>query len=302
MDYIVELCAALDAAGVSYKKGAPLCELCTFRIGGPAALAVFPDSEEGLIAAVNAVEEYHVKYIVIGNGSNILFSDDGYDGAVISTVNIKNLSVDGNILFSGCGAQIIGMSLAAGHAGLSGIEFAYGIPGTAGGGVFMNAGAYGSQLSDIIVSVRCYDTDSGRVVEIPASGLAFDYRHSVFMEKGNLVILSTSVMLKPGNKEYIEALMRETMKKRRDKQPLEYPSAGSVFKRKAGYFMGQIIEESGLKGYRIGGAMVSEKHAGFIVNAGGATAKDVLLLVDYIKKVILKNYGFEAECEIKNIS
>jgi UDP-N-acetylmuramate dehydrogenase len=122
------------------------------------------------------------------------------------------------------------------------------------------------------------------------------------MEKGNLIILSASVVLKPGNREDIEALMRETMKKRRDKQPLEYPSAGSVFKRKAGYFMGQIIEESGLKGYRIGGAMVSEKHAGFIINVGGATAKDVLLLVDYIKSVILKNYGFEAECEIRYIS
>lgn len=301
MKYIKELCACLDAAGVRYIKDAPLRDYCTFRIGGPAALAAFPDDEDGFIASVDSAADFGVRYIVIGNGSNILFSDNGFDGFVIITVNMKYISVCGNTLTAGCGASVIAMSLAAGHAGLSGLEFAYGIPGTCGGGVFMNAGAYGSQFSDVLKSVRCYDTESGSVSELPAPELCLGYRHSAFMEKNNLLILSAALSLSPGCKDEIEALMRETMKKRRDKQPLEYPSAGSVFKRKDGYFMGQIIEESGLKGFRIGGAMVSEKHAGFIINYDGATAADVLALIEHIKNVIRKNYGFEAECEIRYI-
>ncbi|HHT54826.1 MAG TPA: UDP-N-acetylmuramate dehydrogenase [Clostridiales bacterium] len=297
-DY-TNLCAALESAGVEHIKDAPLCEYSTFRVGGPAALLSFPVDEAGLLSAIRAAVTYKTKFIVIGNGSNILFSDDGFDGLVISTQRLRNIEICGNTLVAGCGAPLSAITRAAARAGLSGLEFAHGIPGSCGGAVFMNAGAYGSEISDVLRSVRCYDVEAGVVCGIPAPELGLAYRHSVFMDNDRLVILSAEFCLEPGETLCIEARMSEIINKRRASQPLEYPSAGSVFKRRPGYYMGKIIEESGLKGCRIGGAAVSEKHAGFIVNTGGASARDVLALVEHIKAVILKNYGFEPECEIR---
>lgn len=301
MSDILNLCAVLENAGVEHIKGAPLCDFCTFRIGGPAALVALPENEAGLMSAIRAAEANSTKYIVIGNGSNVLFPDNGFSGLVISTRCLRDIEIDGNILRADCGALLFAMTRAAAQAGLSGLEFAYGIPGTCGGAVFMNAGAYGSDISAVLRSVRCYDIDSGVIRELPADELGLSYRHSIFMDNGRLIILSAEFELEPGDAACIEARMSEIMNKRRASQPLEYPSAGSVFKRQPGYYMGKIIEESGLKGYSVGGAAVSLKHAGFIVNTGGASARDVQALVEHIKSVILKNYGFVPECEIRFI-
>ncbi|MGI6167141.1 MAG: UDP-N-acetylmuramate dehydrogenase [Eubacteriales bacterium] len=301
MDNFATLCAALDAVGIEYIKDAPLCEFCTFRIGGPAALVALPENEAGLMSAIRVAEANSTKFIVIGNGSNILFSDDGFSGLVISTRCLRDIEVCGNVLRADCGAPLFAMTRAAAQAGLSGLEFAYGIPGTCGGAVFMNAGAYGSDISAVLRSVRCYDIDSGVIRELPADELGLSYRHSIFMDNDRLIILSAEFELEPGDVACIEEKMSEIMNKRRASQPLEYPSAGSVFKRQPGYYMGKIIEESGLKGYSVGGAAVSVKHAGFIVNTGGASDRDVQALVEHIKSVILKNYGFVPECEIRFI-
>ncbi len=301
MSDILNLCAVLENAGVEHIKGAPLCDFCTFRIGGPAALVALPENEAGLMSAIRAAEANSTKYIVIGNGSNVLFPDNGFSGLVISTRCLRDIEVDGNILRADCGALLFAMTRAAAQAGLSGLEFAYGIPGTCGGAVFMNAGAYGSDISAVLRSVRCYDIDSGVIRELPADELGLSYRHSIFMDNGRLIILSAEFELESGDAACIEARMSEIMNKRRASQPLEYPSAGSAFKRQPGYYMGKIIEESGLKGYSVGGAAVSLKHAGFIVNTGGASARDVQALVEHIKSVILKNYGFVPECEIRFI-
>ncbi len=258
-----------------------------------------PSDAGHLVAAIRAACVSGVKYTVIGKGSNLLFSDNGYSGAIISTSGLKSITVEKNILSADAGAPLGAMAMAAARAGLSGLEFSYGIPGSCGGGVFMNAGAYGSQISDTLHSAVIYNAADCSAAVMGASELSLGYRKSLLMDDGRLTVLSAKFVLTPGVREEVEARMREMLGRRRDKQPLEFPSAGSVFKRREGYFMGRIIEESGLKGYRIGGAEVSVKHAGFIVNTGSATAADVLSLIEHIKGVILKNYGFEPECEIR---
>ena len=198
-----------------------------------------------------------------------------------------------------CGASITGAAVEARKASLSGLEFAYGIPGTVGGMVYMNAGAYGHEIAEVLLSVKVYDSKNDTVYELKTEELEFGYRSSIFIKLPHLIILSANLKLLNGNQQAINDLMKENMRLRQEKQPLDYPSAGSVFKRTQGYFMGKIIEESGLKGYTIGGAQVSEKHAGFIINKGGATAKDVIELIEYIKIVLYKRYNIDAECEIK---
>lgn len=300
MSRIEELCAALKAGGIEYLRDAPLSERCSFRIGGPAALIAQPSDEQGLMAAVALAGEFGYEYFLLGNGSNLLFEDEGYRGVVISTSGLRGMALDAGAgrLEAGCGLSLTQLALEAAKAGLAGADFLYGIPGSVGGGVYMNAGAYGSQLSDVLFKVRYFDAGRGELFERPAGELDFSYRHSAFMENRGWVILSATLGLGRGDRYDVEALMREHMACRRERQPLEYPSAGSVFKRRPGHFMGRIIEESDLKGYAVGGARVSEKHAGFIVNTGGARADDVKKLVGHIKETILKNYGFEPECEI----
>lgn len=300
-DIVFDLCSVFERKNIIYKKQVLLSEHSTFSIGGYASVMVFPENESELVEVVKIVNDKKVKYTVIGNGSNILFSDRGYDGVIISTLNIKNISIDGCTMNIGCGVSITGVAIEARRASLSGLEFAYGIPGTLGGAVFMNAGAYGSDISNVVSSVKVFDICKLCVYEICADELEFDYRSSIFMKKNNLIILSATLKLIRGEANVIDALMKDNMRKRQDKQPLNYPNAGSVFKRTNGYFMGKIIEESGLKGYTIGGAQVSEKHAGFIINKGGATAEDVLSLIKYIKDVLFERYAIEAECEIRYI-
>jgi len=276
----------------------PMKRVTSFRIGGNADLAVYPADTEAFIFGINAARYLGVPYIVIGNGSNTLASDKGFRGCVFVTTDMRKVTIDGEYLTAGCGCLLGSVGTNASTSGLSGAEFANGIPGTVGGAVYMNAGAYGGQMSDIIQSTECYDIDSGEVLTLDNTAQNFGYRHSIFMEK-NYIVLSATFKLTRGNPDEIKAKMNEYLRARRDKQPLEFPSAGSVFKRPEGHFAGKLIEDAGLKGTSVGGAMVSPKHAGFIVNTGDATASDVFALIEIIKEKVYSMFGVMLECEIR---
>ena len=299
MDRILTFTEKMNNGGIEYVLSLPLSSKSSFRIGGVADVAVFPKSAEELAAVVADLD---MPYIVVGNGSNILFEDDGYRGCVIFTEKMNDSEVDGNRITAGAGASFTALAVTAKNASLTGLEFAYGIPGSCGGAVVMNAGAYGGQVSDVLESCTLFDVEKREILTLKKDEMELSYRHSILSENKNLVCISATFVLKEGEKEEIDAFMRDIMQRRISKQPLEYPSAGSVFKRPApDLFVGKMIEDSGLKGYTIGGAQVSEKHAGFIINIGGATAKDVLDLVAYIVKVVRENYGVELECEIRRV-
>ncbi len=273
-------------------------QITSFRIGGPADLAVYPADTEAFAFAVSRAKELKIPYIVIGNGSNTLASDKGFRGVVFVTTDMRRVTIEGEYLTAECGCLLGSVGTNASNSGLSGAEFANGIPGTVGGAVYMNAGAYGGQLSDIVYLTTCYDIDSGDIFTLSNAEQRFDYRHSIFMEK-NYIVLSSTFKLIHGKIDDIKAKMNEHLRSRREKQPLEYPSAGSVFKRPKGHFAGKLIEDAGLKGTMVGGAEVSPKHAGFIVNMGDATAADVLALVDIIKDKVYSMFGVMLECEIR---
>ncbi len=298
----MDCCFLLEKLNIEYEKGLPLASRSSFRIGGAADIAVFPKNETELAGAVSAIREIGMPMLVVGNGSNILFEDSGYRGAVIFTEKMNETRVEGNSIFAGAGASFTALAVAAKNASLTGLEFAYGIPGSAGGAVAMNAGAYGGEVAQVIESCRAYDIEKGEFFTLSKEEMKLSYRHTVFTENKNLICLSAKFTLIEGNSAEIDEKMRDLMHRRRDKQPLEYPSAGSVFKRPApDMFAGKLIEDSGLKGYTIGGAQVSHKHAGFIINIGGATAADVLALIEHIQAVIRKNYGVEMECEVRRV-
>lgn len=296
-------CRALSDKGISFEKDAPLSARTSFKIGGNADIAVFPETESQLLEAVAALRGADVRFMLVGNGTNLLFSDKGYRGAVIITKKMRKISVDGNILSVLCGDSFTEAAVAAKDASLTGLEFAYGIPGSCGGAVCMNAGAYGGEVSGVLLDMRVLDTASGEVFTVSKADADFSYRHSIIRDFPNYAVISARFALRHGDKNEINAYMQDIMGRRRDKQPLEYPSAGSVFKRPApDMYVGKMLEELGLKGFTIGGAQVSQKHAGFIINVGGATASDVLALVDHIKKAVLAAYSVELECEICAVS
>ena len=284
-----EICKTLE--------NVPLSEKSSFRIGGNAALCAFPSNENELIDAVSFCESNGVKYSVLGNMTNVLAPDDGYDGVIIFTTSVTNVSFSGNGAVAECGTSITALSVSAAKRGLGGLEFAYGIPGSAGGAVFMNAGAYGGEMKDVVTSVRAFDAKTGEVNEYGASECGFGYRTSRF-KSSREIILSAEMSFKADDAEKISAVMNANMKARKEKQPLEKPSAGSTFKRPAGAYAGALIEQAGLKGYSIGGAQVSEKHAGFVVNAGGASEKDVRELIEYVKNRVYQTSGVMLEEEI----
>lgn len=274
----------------------PLAQYTTFRIGGPAALALFPHNAEAAQVALDLVSEASLPIAVVGYGSNLLCADAGFAGAVLFTGKMKQFTFDGRTLTADCGASLTGLALEAQRRGLDGLAFAYGIPGSVGGSVRMNAGAYGGEMADVVTASQCYDTAAHTAERVEDH--RFAYRHSIYTDRTSAVVLSVTMTLNQGAPDEILARMQDYMQRRRDKQPLELPSAGSVFKRPVGYFAGKLIEDSGLKGFTIGGAQVSEKHAGFIVNRGGATADDVLRLIDHIRATVLRIYGVELECEL----
>lgn len=287
--------------GIRTARDVPLDRHTTFRIGGCAALGVFPSDAEQLIRAVRACEEEGVPSFVIGNGSDILADDQGYRGCVIFTGGLKSVvfSQDGGVT-AGCGVSVSVLAMECCRRGLAGMAFAYGIPGSVGGAAVMNAGAYGGEMGQIVSEVVCYDRASGETVRCPLSECAFGYRQSAFQD-GNRIILSVSFALVPGDADALCAEAEDYMKQRREKQPLEYPSAGSVFKRYPGFYTAQLIDGAGFKGVSVGGAQVSEKHAGFIVNRGGATARDVRTLVQMIQEKIRELHGISIECEIREL-
>ena len=299
---LLSLMRKFEEEGIECAASLPLSSKSSFRIGGAADLAVFPKTATELKYIVAHLKDRELPYIVVGKGSNILFEDDGYHGCVIFTDKMSRITVDGNRITAGAGASVTALATTAKNASLTGLEFSYGIPGSVGGAVVMNAGAYGGEMSGVFESCEIFDTEKLELCVFSAAQMDYSYRHSIFTENKNLICLSATFALKEGNKEEIEAVMRDLMGRRISKQPLDYPSAGSVFKRPApDIFVGKLIEDSGLKGYTIGGAQVSEKHAGFIINVGGATARDVLDLVEHIRTVIRKNYGVELECEVRRV-
>ena len=272
----------------------------TFRAGGPARYLVSPDKEEQLAAVLRICREEKLPCLVLGRGSNLLVSDSGFDGVVISMrKHFGEITVDREtgILTAQAGVSMPAAAKAALEAGLSGLEFASGIPGTVGGGVLMNAGAYGGEFSQVLLDVRVMDQE-GNVETVPVSRAELGYRTSIFAHDKR-VVLSCRMQLHPGKKEEIRERMEDYNGRRRQKQPLEYASAGSTFKRPTGYFAGKLIEDCGLKGYRVGDAQVSEKHAGFIINRGNASAADIYELCRQVQQKVLKQTGVSLELEVR---
>lgn len=274
----------------------------SFKIGGPADLFIYVNKKESLKLLLKLINEKNIPFFVLGNGSNLLVADEGFRGVVLSltgdfkTIILKN----GNEITCGAGALLAKACVFAMQNSFSGLEFAYGIPGSCGGALFMNAGAYGHDISDVIKKSTHINLD-GSEETLNKNELEFSYRKSFYSNK-SCVITSLTFELKPSSSESIKSKMHELMLKRKTKQPLEYPSAGSIFKRPGnGYYVGPLIEQSELKGVSAGGAMVSMKHAGFIINKGGATAKDVLDLVSLIKEKVYEKSGIILECEVKTL-
>ncbi len=271
----------------------PLKNHTTFKVGGPADILVTPTSKEELIECL----KLNVPKFIVGNGSNLIVKDGGIRGLVIKTTKVDNVSLNGNIIEAELGAKLGKLAMLARDNSLTGFEFASGIPGTVGGAISMNAGAYGGEMKDVVIESMYCDYD-GNTYTISNEQHQFGKRKSFFTGK-EYIVLSTKIKLEDGNKEEITAKMEELKVARTTKQPITLPSAGSIFKRPEGYFAGKLIEDSGLKGYTIGGAQVSTLHAGFIVNIGGATAKDIISLIEYIQSTVMKNYGVELETEVK---
>ena len=285
-------------AGLLFEE--PLKDHCSFRIGGPAEALVIPKNEKALIAAIRFARENGERLTVLGNGSNVLVSDDGVRGIVVKLAGgLTDLIYLGEgVIAAGAGVSLTRLCLFALEKDLSGLEFAYGIPGSVGGAVYMNAGAYGGEIKNALMSVRVVSLADGGVREIPAYGLDMRYRHTPFMDKKD-VITAAYFRLTPGDKERIGGEMRELLQRRKASQPLEYPSAGSTFKRPKDGYAAALIDRCGLKGFSVGGAAVSTKHAGFVLNMGGATCRDVLALMDEIKKKVLAETGTELEPEVE---
>ncbi len=277
--------------------GEPMREHTSFHVGGGAQIFVRPYSEEALAVGLDLCREYELPRYILGKGTNLLVSDTGVKGVVFDMTALTGWRFDGDSLFALSGSLLRNLAKAAAERSLSGLEFAHGIPGTLGGALTMNAGAYGGEMKDITESVRLMDA-KGQIREISAAEMDFGYRHSR-MEGSDDIILSAVLRVRPGEREAIEARMRELGERRREKQPLEYPSAGSTFKRPAGHFAGQLIEEAGLKGFAVGGAQVSEKHAGFVINTGRATARDVYTLCEEVTRRVREHSGVELEREVR---
>jgi len=277
----------------------PMSKHTTFRIGGKADIVLYPNEEQTISQIIKFCNTHNIPLKIFGKGSNILVSDDGIRGAVIildSRFSEIRL-VDETAIVCQSGASMAAIGEFTCEKSLTGFEFGAGIPGTIGGALYMNAGAYDGEMSNIVVSARYLDAD-GNVHTISKGDMKLGYRKSVFSDT-NCCITEVEIKLEKGNREDIRLKMNDLMHRRASKQPLNFPSAGSTFKRPTGYFAGALIEQSGLKGYSVGGACVSEKHAGFVVNKGNATANDVMKLIEYIKQTVKKDSGVELECEIK---
>lgn len=298
MEQIEALCQELKKRNIDFLRDEPLSKHTSFRIGGPARVFCTPKNSEKMAETVGLCRQHGVRYYLLGKGSNVLFSDAGFDGAVLNTAAMAGAPrFEGTTVYADAGLGLNTLCKAAAAQGLSGLEFAFGIPGSVGGAVYMNAGAYGGEMRDVLTAVTFLD-ETGTVRTLPAEELELGYRTSIF-ERTGWHVLSAQLHLVPGDPAQIEAAMQELMARRVEKQPLEYPSAGSAFKRPQGAFAGALIQQCGLRGARVGGAAISEKHCGFIVNLGGATCADVLALADLVCKTVKEQTGYTLEKEIR---
>jgi len=279
------------------KKNVPLKEYTTFNVGGPADIFLIPQNEDSLRELTKIINKVDKRHFVLGKGSNIIVGDKGYRGIIIYTGHLNEISVKGNKILAQSGATLKDIAEVAKENSLTGFEFASGIPGSLGGAVFMNAGAYGGEMNDVIKEVSAFD-ENGHKVVLSKNKLKLSYRNSIFQDN-NYIIFDALLKLQKGKKDKIIAKMNELNQKRENKQPLEYPSAGSSFKRPEGHYTGPLIEKADMKGYQIGGAQVSKKHAGFIVNKGNATAKDIVTLIQKIQKEVYKISGVKLKPEPK---
>lgn len=289
-DYLPDLRVACDE---------PMSRHISFRVGGPAKRMAFPASGEQLVLLLDFARTCGARPLVIGNGTNLLAPDEGLDRLVIDTsAGLDGLAQEGNTVTAEAGVPLAKLADFACKLGLTGLEFAHGIPGTVGGAVCMNAGAYGGEMKQVIRSVTLLFPDEG-IHTLPCEEMHFGYRHSLLTERSDAVVLRASFALTEGDSTAIRERMRELMARRKASQPLEYPSAGSTFKRPVGHFAGTLIEQCGLKGLTVGGAQVSTKHAGFIINIGGATCADVLALIGQVQERVLAETGVRLEPEVR---
>ncbi len=278
----------------------PMASHTTFRIGGPADYFVMPETTEELSAVLKLCKEEKIPYFILGNGSNLLVGDKGFRGIVIQLYkNFDGIRIDGTTVTAKAGAMLIRTAKEAGKAGLTGLEFASGIPGTIGGAMVMNAGAYGGEMKDVVTAVTVLTKD-GEIRKLTGEEMKFRYRGSVIEDEG-YIVLEATMQLKKGDLQEIQSRMEELSLQRRTKQPIEYPSAGSTFKRPEGYFAGKLIMDAGLRGFSVGGAQVSEKHCGFVINAGGATAADVMQLMKEVSDRVEAEFGVPLEPEVKRV-
>ncbi|WP_297520171.1 UDP-N-acetylmuramate dehydrogenase [uncultured Clostridium sp.] len=293
-DILVEYCGQENVIVDALMK-----EHTCFKVGGPADILVTPSTAKEIAKIVAICRKNNIPYIVIGNGSNILVKDGGIDGVVIKLEKMKKIEVNENKIKADCGAMLADVSKLAVKHSLTGAEFACGIPGTIGGAVFMNAGAYNGEMSFIMEEAEVLDKD-GNVITLHKDQLELGYRTSAVMTHGYIVLTAT-ISLEKGTKEVIADRVDDLTHKREDKQPLEYASAGSTFKRPEGYFAGKLIQDSGLKGYTIGNACVSEKHSGFVINKGGASASDILAVIKHVQDTVKVNFDVELHTEVRII-
>ena len=278
----------------------PLMNHCAFRIGGASEVLVIPKTEAVLSEILKYADERNISLHILGNGSNVLISDDGLKGITVKLMNglTDLLYLGDGIIVSGAGVSLTRLCNFAKEKSLTGLEFAYGIPGTVGGAVYMNAGAYNGEIKDVLFSVRSMNMKGSDITEVPASELEISYRNTPFMNNER-IITSAFFKLQEGSLEEIQGRMDELMAKRKNSQPLEYPSAGSTFKRPVNGYAAALIDQSGLKGTSVGGAMVSEKHAGFVINYNNASCSDVLALMDIIKNTVFEKHGIELQPEVE---
>lgn len=296
-----EIALFAEKCGATVIKDAPMKKYTSFKCGGNASVLVIPDCVDSLKKIIDFCNSQNTKPLIIGNGSNLLVTDNGINGVVIKIgSDISKIELlDETTIRCEAGASLKSLCMFALENSLSGLEFAYGIPGTLGGAVYMNAGAYGGEMKDVLVSTTHIDLD-GNIGELFQENLNLRYRGSAYTDN-NYTIVSAVMKLKKADKKDIKEAMDDKLQKRKEKQPLEYGSAGSTFKRPTGYFAGALIEESGLKGYTVGGAQVSEKHAGFVINKNNATATDVINLIRDVQKIVFEKHGVMLETEVKII-
>ena len=288
-----------DIKGITVLEQELMQKHTTFRVGGAAKYFAIPKNVDEIQTLIAYCQKQNMSYCVLGNGSNVLFADAGYDGMIIQIGNaMSEIRVDGTVVYAQAGAILARVAKTAYEAGLTGMEFAAGIPGSIGGAIVMNAGAYGGEMKDIVSCVDVLSTDGTRR-KYTCDEMEFSYRHSII--DSDKIVVGVELALQKGDKTVILNRMNELAEARRSKQPLEYPSAGSTFKRPEGYFAAKLIDDSGLRGYRVGGAMVSEKHCGFVVNVEHASTADVLAVMQHVQEVVNEKYGVMLEPEVRII-